>query len=341
LIGRGNQADCRSRRAVDFVEAIALARRIRFVRVWLALATLAVLLSVRDVSATQVVGRYAELVGVAGPELQTALVVERDAQEEDTYLFYQVDMSADVFRRVRPRTLTTNVPHPGPSNLDLWGEYLGLLTSAEKQRLSERLVFAEQLVRLTPNEATSTTIPFQGAGVVGSATLELSWTTASADAYDRLDPDGFDPCVNIGEKKVNCSACAPTLRWVNGERITSYECFSGGSKLPPEFRTGPVKGVARVACACDARANMFQLVLRAGANIGRGARALVEPFRTFQGGGGTPSDVTAVVAESPSTPLLRVYLTPERSVIAVGSAAHQPHANATHFPLFAAVELTN
>jgi hypothetical protein len=82
---------------------------------------------------------------------------------------------------------------------------------------------------------------------------------------------------------------------------------------------------------------MYEFVVQVGNQKVRGAKVLVEPFRTWQLGDGQPPELDIVLGNGTGSATLKFYLTRNGTLIAVGGAAHIPWANGTYFPVFASV----
>ncbi len=308
------------------------------------LALLAVQLPPGQSLATTVGGRTASLLGV-GDDGKVAIVVEGDVQEVDQLRVYQVELGAEPFVRRASHLLdATQWERVEPS--PVFEAYAKLLPRGQQVKLRRGLLFTDQLQRFEPKPVDvdpvnhgSRSVAVEGAGLVVNAELVELWTTQSMrhyDAYTEPPSHGFDACLQAG--KPLCSNCRASHRWVNGEKVATWECRGSSTKLPPELRGEQnITAKDRIPCQCSARAVMYQLVLKVGDRAVRGAKVLVEPYRTWQMGDGETPHLDIGLSMGTGGATLDVYRTNNGTIIAVGGAAHIPWANGTYFPVFAAV----
>ncbi len=303
-------------------------------RIWaLLLAALATLVAPTDARATVVVGTASQLLAI-GANGSIAIVMDYDLQEDETHLVYQVPLQRGQFLRQFRQAIQrqAGAAHPADPSLML-NEYLKRLPEPQQKQLSQGLLRELEAVEVVDNSGTADPARARvelAAG--GYAELVQLWSTASMAMYDRSDPNDYDLCFAHGAPQ--CSSCKPTVRWLNGEKLDTWECATTGTKLPRDAH-GTKQAGNRIPCRCDARALMYQLVLhRAGAHSA-GAKVLAEPYQTFQPGGGQPPDVTLGLRTGTGSSALQFFRTPTGGIIAVGAATHAPHANGTYFPVFA------
>lgn len=307
---------------------------------------LAYLLGVSPASATVDSGKTLDLLAVGGEGHRYATVLETDlntACDDGGCRAYHVDLHEPTFKRLSPLPVPEVLEErTEEAQRRVFELYTSALPSPTKARLARNVLHAHSLESITPKQGSG---PVEG-NVLGTdvrARLTQLWTVNSMNAYDRYGTT-MRPCANRFEHKALCSACKETVRWLDGERLTTWECSTGGVRLDGLFEetaSGAPTATPR-RCECAARAHMYALMLESGNTTTQGSKVLVEPFLTWQddnGAAGAWYDDTGLRFSWGSSPSVRWWLTPERRLIVLGSAVHLPVGNATHFPVFATMQM--